>query len=698
MRVARALLVLWLVIVSCLAWLGTARAEAPISSVDPPAEILGDWAVAGGDDLKFADPEFDDSAWERRELSGTLDKAIALQRVVWFRKHVAFSPGAVAQAANGEMALSLGVASCNYELFIDGTRIGAWGSMDAEAPIRLRRPVALRVSSEAAADGELLVAVRTTLPEKQRIHAQRFQSSLRLFGQASAVESQAQLEVTRTHPRLFLIFSTSLAWMVCTIFFFQLWWRRRERRADLWFALTSSCFLVSSTSAGLSDYVETAYLPWGWEGVPMIFSLGLAAILEMSWEFLRRGKAPWFWRALQISLWLASAAVLFRVSLGRDLVGGFRVVVLLAALLAIVCLTTYEVFRGNRDARTVGIGWILAAVVAAYEPIADTLRWPPFPSTNAAAVILILATAYALLVQFIRSMDELDFTNRAIRRFVPFEFLDLLDKPSVRDIRVGDQVELELTVLFCDIRSFTSLSECLTPEETIQLVNDFLAQVEPRIHRQGGFINTYTGDGLMALFHTDVDKALRGGIEMFSALERWNAERARNGKPEVAIGVGLHTGKVMLGTLGSGDRLDTNVIGDSVNLAARVEGMTKLYGAPLLVTEALVQRLAKPDAVLLREVDRVVAKGKQEAVVIYEVLDAQSEAVRRRKRQTLEQFSAGLADYRNGEFKEALRVFRQTLQACPGDQAAALYIERCERLGVASPANWDGVTRLDTKG
>ncbi len=301
-----------------------------------------------------------------------------------------------------------------------------------------------------------------------------------------------------------------------------------------------------------------------------------------------------------------------------------------------------------------------------------------------------------------RTLGDLAETNRAAVRFVPEPFLLLLQKGSVKDIQRGDQIALDISVSFSDIRDFTTMAEAMGAAATFALVNRYIAAVEPEIHRQGGFINDIMGDGIMALFWRQTggaaDAAVQAAIAHLAALERFNDGWAADGGQPLRVGIGINSGPLMLGTIGGSDRLSCTVIGDPVNFASRIEGMTKLYGAALLVSEHTRERLADPAAYLMREVDRVQAKGKHIPARIYELLDPLPPPERDEKRATLEPFAAALAAYRAGEVERAKTMFGECVRLAPRDRAAALYVERCERLlEHGLPSEWDGVTRFTTK-
>ena len=208
----------------------------------------------------------------------------------------------------------------------------------------------------------------------------------------------------------------------------------------------------------------------------------------------------------------------------------------------------------------------------------------------------------------------------SMARFLPSEFLKLLDKTSIIDIQLGDQIEKEMTVLFSDIRDFTSLSEKMTPQDNFNFINAYLSRMEPIIHENHGFIDKYIGDAIMALFPNNADDAVQTALSMLKALADYNLTQGNHPvHPCFNIGIGIHTGKLMLGTVGGQNRMDGTVISDAVNLASRIEGMTKTYHANLLISEATYSRLNDHSKYTIRPLDEVKAKGKTEAVMIYAV-------------------------------------------------------------------------------
>ncbi|MCP4701903.1 MAG: HAMP domain-containing protein [Gammaproteobacteria bacterium] len=240
--------------------------------------------------------------------------------------------------------------------------------------------------------------------------------------------------------------------------------------------------------------------------------------------------------------------------------------------------------------------------------------------TGARDEVNMLAIAFTHMAkQLEHSYKTLEKHNKAYERFVPYQFLSLLDKQSIIDIHLGDHVEKEMTVLFSDMRDFTAMSETMTPRETFAFINAYLGRMEPVIHKHNGFIDKYIGDAIMALF-PDVDDAVQAAFGMLKTLADYNVLRRRYGLRQVEIGVGINTGLLMLGTVGGKNRMDGTVISDAVNLAARLEGLTKLYRAPLLLSEYSRLKLKDDSKYRIRMLDHVKVKGKSESINIYEVL------------------------------------------------------------------------------
>jgi class 3 adenylate cyclase/PAS domain-containing protein len=276
-----------------------------------------------------------------------------------------------------------------------------------------------------------------------------------------------------------------------------------------------------------------------------------------------------------------------------------------------------------------------------------------------------------------KSLDAESELTDAYGRFVPHQFLNLLGYESIIDVNLGDQVQEEMSVLFADIRDFTTLSETMTPQENFNFINAYLSRMEPAITSNNGFIDKYIGDAIMALFSDFADDAVKAGIAMLNILTNYNEDRQRVGYVPIQIGIGINSGSLMLGTVGGKSRMDSTVISDAVNLASRIEGLTKYYSVPLLISQQTLDRLRNPADYAIRIVDKVQVKGKSQYVVVYEVFDADPPEIRSAKRANLPVYTEAMSLCERKQFREAGKLFEECLRTNPSDQVARIYLKRC---------------------
>lgn len=281
------------------------------------------------------------------------------------------------------------------------------------------------------------------------------------------------------------------------------------------------------------------------------------------------------------------------------------------------------------------------------------------------------------LLARIRTHLQLSHINAAYARFVPREFLEYLGRDSIIDVQLGDQVQRDMTILFSDIRSFTTLSEILTPKQNFDFMNDYLSRMSPVIRLNRGFIDKYLGDGIMALFPHQTEDALQAALDMLAELDIYNDERLAEGFLPIEIGIGLHTGSLMLGTIGEEQRMESTVISDAVNLAARMEGLTKIYGATLIISEQTRQDISLDESGI-RFLGREKVKGKSLPVPIYEVLTGEK-PLRWAKEKTRDDFEAGVHLFLQHDIAAAQTHFQAVWQQNPDDLATLLYMRRCRR-------------------
>ena len=276
-----------------------------------------------------------------------------------------------------------------------------------------------------------------------------------------------------------------------------------------------------------------------------------------------------------------------------------------------------------------------------------------------------------------KSLDAESELTDAYGRFVPHQFLNLLGYESIIDVNLGDQVQQEMSVLFADIRDFTTLSETMTPQENFNFINAYLSRMEPAITSNNGFIDKYIGDAIMALFSDFADDAVKAGIAMLNILTNYNEDRQRVGYIPIQIGIGINSGSLMLGTVGGKSRMDSTVISDAVNLASRIEGLTKDYSVPLLISHQTLERLRNPADYAIRIVDKVQVKGKSQYVVVYGVFDADPPEIMSAKLANLPVYTEAMLLCERKQFREAGKLFEECLRTNPSDQVARIYLKRC---------------------
>jgi class 3 adenylate cyclase/HAMP domain-containing protein len=305
-----------------------------------------------------------------------------------------------------------------------------------------------------------------------------------------------------------------------------------------------------------------------------------------------------------------------------------------------------------------------------------------------------LARTFNLMVQEIKGYaTNLEAINKAYERFVPKQFLEQLGQARITDVSLGDQVQKQMTVLFSDIRSFTSISESMSPRDNFDFINEFLRTMGPIIRRNGGFIDKYIGDAIMALFPENPLHAVRAALEMHHALKAFNEQGRQQGRAPVQIGVGLHCGNLMLGTVGEEQRMEGTVISDAVNLASRLEGLTKEYGAGIIASERVIEALPETDDIHLRYLGVSYVKGKAKGQAIYEVMDSGDADLQRRKIITRESFQRAVKAFEHKQYERAAKRLRKILKLNKKDKAAGLYLQRCEQAGSA-PASTAGSTQV----
>ncbi|MEH6769564.1 adenylate/guanylate cyclase domain-containing protein [Maribacter arcticus] len=288
--------------------------------------------------------------------------------------------------------------------------------------------------------------------------------------------------------------------------------------------------------------------------------------------------------------------------------------------------------------------------------------------------------------------------HEVTQKFVPSEFIKSLGKAKITEISLGDLTEREVTVVFADIREFTTISEGLSPKDNFLFVNGFNNRMGPIVRKNEGFIMQYLGDGFMALFPKGPQSALNASVEMHKVLHEYNKERVLKKRLPVKIGVGMQNGNLIMGITGDSNRLDAAIISDTVNTAARIEGLSKHYGTSILLTKECKDKLTNQQAFNFRFLGPVQVKGKQKSIDLYECINGDDDSLFDHKLQTMSTFNDAMSYYFNKEFAMAAVAFQEIFKLNTMDQTSKLFLNKSAHLITQEiEDNWKGIELMNTK-
>ncbi|MGK5092285.1 protein kinase [Deltaproteobacteria bacterium TL4] len=293
---------------------------------------------------------------------------------------------------------------------------------------------------------------------------------------------------------------------------------------------------------------------------------------------------------------------------------------------------------------------------------------------------------------------QTEATLKVFERFVPRQFTSrLLCCDSIEDLTAGMGQQSQMSVLFSDIRSFTSLTESMPPNDVFQFLNEYLLYMDAPIRQHRGFVDKFIGDAIMALFDQSPLDSIEAGLAMQEALKQYNQLRQQQGKVPLKIGIGIHTGEVTMGVIGSKERMDTTVLGDTVNIASRIESLTKYYQCTFLIGGELVKAIPSDHPLRLRRIDQVQVKGRQNSTWIYEIFNHDPEPQRELKLRYQGLFQQAFDSYQAGTWLRALSLFENYAKVVPEDYLVKVFIDRCQLFIKLPPENWNGIFRIEKK-
>ena len=698
----------FLFLLSARAWsVGATENETlKIEKADTLYDLAGDnWRFIAGDNPAYAEAAFDDSAWKKLNINNEWRlQGVDYDGVAWFRKKLFIGE----QFADKKIGLLVPTVSAAYELYINGMRLGGRGAIGAKGELQVVK------------EDVYLYQIPRRLLRAGEINSIAFRirsidSVGGIYGDLDFLIGEYE-QLYWHHLRAQVIFGLLAgAFFIIGLYYAVLYFSSREQKAPLYFA-------------GLAVFLGLFIL--GMKGMTHIFTGSYAFhltcihlpiltlpfwLLNFGFDFFEKPKTrmlkivsflSWF-NVLLFSPVLVFPEKLLQLYLNSVFMLAFLMV---AYALVYFLYITYKAVRERKGGAlvvTTGILFYFGCTtndMLSYLNVIHSVRL-----SDAGFLTLTFCMAVALAIQIARVYRDKEEAQRnalesqtlladSYARFVPRQFLVNLGKESILDVKLGDQVQKQMAILFADIRSFTKLSESMTPAENFNFINSYLKRMTPIIQKHYGFIDKFLGDGIMALFENSTEDSLNAAIDMQKYMVEYNQHRSKQNYPPINIGVGVHTGNLMLGTIGSEGRMDGTVISDAVNLASRIEGLTKLYGIKIATSDETLGTLKIPQAYNYRFIDRVKVVGKDKPVGVIEVMDGDSAEQLEKKMATLPDFTEALAMYYRRDFDGARSLLSRVIGRNPEDKAAKLYYERCAYFKEHGlPPDWEGVQALDSK-
>jgi class 3 adenylate cyclase len=469
------------------------------------------------------------------------------------------------------------------------------------------------------------------------------------------------------------------------------------RLAIPYYALTALAY-AASTIAGSTGLpvlpVALATIAASRGAISIVMARACDELLDKAWKY--------FSYAVAILVVLAAAA---SVVLGE----GYAAVIEVAATVMLALHALAATFFLSRVIKKVpaasrlmvgaipwGLAWLFAAgvsVCGAYGiAFAGLLSGFTAPAVYAADALMGAAVLAAIMLELAKPAPEDtaldDYTAKmsaSVKRFIPTEFMQHLQKVDLFDLKLGDHVKKDMTIFFSDIRAFTEMSERLTPEESFAFINSYLARVVPVITSHGGFVDKYIGDGIMALFSEagSADAAVESAVEMQKKIIEYNGHRAKVNYRPISMGIGIHTGPLMLGVVGVKERMEGTVISDAVNLSSRLQTIAKAFNIPLVISEDTFKKLSDAGKYKYRFIGKVKVKGKLAPVSAFEIFDGLPDELFERKMRANTFFEQGMLAYYQKDYSQGIFYFKRALEDLHEDGASRFYLETCWRKAMA---------------
>lgn len=695
---------------------GSARSDQVengyLSVTDTKAEyqLTGKWKFTGDDNLDHAHTSFDDSNWKLVSVPGQWHMlGIKGIEIAWYRLHLHLSE----DFRNTPLSIRVPVIADSHQLYVNGMLVGGSGVITAEGKIHQKssQPGVYYLPEKILNfGGSNVLALRVG----DDVGWGGFVTSDFYFGNSNRIDRKFQR---------FVMWNTSIVLIVffLGVYYFILYLYRRQEKIYFHFSLLA---LIASTV--LLGYYSFPY--WVYDNFwfnHFIFHSGMNIIMVFALHYACAFFEYPINRIVRITEGICAILFLFLLLTPFNLLMlkfyahvTFTIALILDGLgfCYLFYIIVKSVWLKKLGARAIAIGGSIAILcfindILGYLQIIDIRRMG-----TEGIVVFIVSISFAMATKFAevydetdrlnvsleKSHDQLEEHNKAFEKFVPRQFLNRIATEGVENIVLGKAEGDFITLLFSDIRSFTELSEKMSPQEILDFLNDYLKLMNEPIHAQLGFVDKFIGDAIMAIFdlpelsdEVEAQKAIQAAIGMQEALKVYNQNFRDQAFFPVHIGIGIHSGPVVIGTVGSEDRMDSTVLGDAVNLASRLEGLTKYYGSQIITSFETLSLLNDTSIFKGREIDRVRVKGKSDTVRLFEIFDAEAPEIRELKDKTRDYLLDGLAYREQRNWQKASQAFGTALEIYPGDQAVTRLMAYIDVLKTVDlPDDWDGSMRL----
>lgn len=565
----------------------------------------------------------------------------------------------------------------HYRIYMDGELVAKNGTVYSERTFNANR------------SGSVVIDVRYKNEVEIVIQTSNFDDSYGGFISAPEIGLYEKLVQEKNRTIIFEAFLFG-ALFITGLIYLSFFINKLSGKSALFFGLFSIVLAIRTLIYGehlmlmifqfMSYEVENAIGHWTFYlAVPLFMKF---ASLAFPYKFSKIVNIPIY--ILSVAYLLFSAISQHRIY--YPFLIYYQIVGLIGGFIALIVLVKYAI-NNNKAAQVTLVGFLILLLATINDVLLSQEIIATFDMVPIGMSAFIISQAILLSWQigsaYSKSEElgkELTLANTSFRRFVPEEFLKFLNKDKISEIELGDNVQMEMTVMFCDIRDFTSLSEDLTPQENFLFLNSYLNRVGPVIREHNGFIDKYVGDGMMALFPDGPESAIQAAIKMQDALKLYNEHRESFDYKPIRIGIGINTGNLMLGTIGENERMDGTVISDAVNVCSRIESITKEYGLQIAIGEKSYKGLTNPFKYKLRAIGDIKLKGKRAPVQVYELFDNDPEKIIKLKYKYKNSFEKAVELYSNKQYASAKKIFFEILKAFPEDKTSLSYMKKIAQI------------------